>query len=55
MMTLVCYDVCTEDRGGKTRLRKVAKEAGTMGSVSRIQFLRLTWTMALSLKSRINS
>ena len=27
----------------------------TTGSVSRIQFLRSTWTMALSLKSRINS
>lgn len=31
MMTLVCYDVCTEDRSGKTRLRKVAKECQNYG------------------------
>ena len=31
MMTLVCYDVCTEDRGGKARLRKVAKECRNYG------------------------
>ena len=55
MMTLVCYDVCTEDRGGKTRLRKVAKECRNYGQRVQNSVLRSTWTMALSLKSRINS
>jgi CRISPR-associated protein Cas2 len=26
MMVLISYDVCTEDKAGKTRLRKIAKE-----------------------------
>ncbi len=31
MMVLVSYDVCTVDSGGKTRLRKVAKECVNYG------------------------
>ena len=31
MMVLVSYDVCTVDAGGKTRLRKVAKECVNYG------------------------
>ena len=31
MMTLVCYDVSTENKAGKTRLRKIAKECMNYG------------------------
>lgn len=31
MMVVISYDVCTEDKSGKTRLRKVARECQNHG------------------------
>lgn len=31
MMTLISYDVCTEDKDGRTRLRKIAKSCQNYG------------------------
>lgn len=31
MMTLITYDVCTQDKSGRTRLRKIAKACQNYG------------------------
>jgi len=55
MMVLISYDVCVTDSGGKTRLRKVAKEC--QNHAQRVQNsvfeADLDYSTFLKLKSRL--
>ena len=45
MLVLITYDVNTETKAGRTRLRKVAKQCINYGHESKTQFLNVLWIM----------